>query len=315
MRALQYDAYGGIERLTLREVPTVQPSGGPLVKVQVAALNPKDALFRKGKFPLLSGRRFPKFCGLDFAGRVEVASGELKVGDAVFGMLQEFGFARGSLADYAAPKDDEVCRLPDGVKPEDGAAVTLVGLTALQALRDCAHLVPGMRVLLNGASGGVGTVGIQIAQALGAEVVTVSSEGTRTLCSQLGANEALDYTQLDAQLRSRAFDVVFDAFGNLRFSRARGALKPRGTFVSTVPTPARALKNVLLRFGAHQERLVVVSPNRRDLTQLGAWLKSGQLRAVLDGRFALADFAAAFKKLEGKHTHGKIIIDVNATDL
>jgi NADPH:quinone reductase-like Zn-dependent oxidoreductase len=310
MRALQYDAYGPVECLTLRDAPSPRPNAGPLVRVTVAALNPKDALVRKGKFKVLSGRRFPKQCGVDFAGMVEAPYGDLRAGDAVFGALSEWRFARGTLAELVAPRAAEVARIPAGVAEADAAAVALVGLTALQALRDVARVGRGASVLINGASGGVGTVAVQIARILGARVTTISSAATVALCRSLGADETLDYKRLDEALGGAGFDVVFDVFGNLRFAHARAALRRRGVFVSTVPTPRRLVCELLTRFSLQPERLVVVKPNRADLTQLGAWLVDGQLRAIIDSRFALGDYGAAFHKLESKHTHGKIVIDV-----
>jgi NADPH:quinone reductase-like Zn-dependent oxidoreductase len=311
MRALQYDAYGPVERLTLRDVPAPRPAAGPLVRVTVAALNPKDALFRKGKFKVLSGRHFPKYCGVDFAGVVEAPYGDLRAGHAVFGALSELRYGRGTLAEFVAPRNTEVVRIPAGVAEADAAAVALVGLTALQALRDLGRAGRGTSVLINGASGGVGTVAVQIARIFGARVTTVSSAATAALCRSLGAEETLDYTQLDEALGGARFDVAFDVFGNLRFARARAGLGRRGVFVSTVPTPRRLVRELVTRFSLQQERLVVVKPNPADLTQLGAWLVDGQLRAVIDSRFALCDYAAAFHKLESKHTHGKIVIDVD----
>jgi NADPH:quinone reductase-like Zn-dependent oxidoreductase len=313
MRALQYDAYGPVERLMLRDAPSPRPATGPLVRVTVAALNPKDALFRKGKFKVLSGRRFPKNCGVDFAGVVEAPYGDLRTGDAVFGALSEWRYRRGTLAELVAPRAAEVARIPAGVAEADAAAVALVGLTALQALRDVARAGRGSSVLINGASGGVGTVAAQIARILGARVTTVSSAATMALCRSLGADETLDYTRLDEALSGARFDVVFDVFGNLRFAHARAGLRRRGVFVSTVLTPRRLVRELLTRLSLQQERLVVVKPNRVDLTQLGAWLADGQLRAVIDSRFALCDYAAAFHKLESKQTHGKIVIDVDAS--
>ncbi|MFO0584344.1 MAG: NAD(P)-dependent alcohol dehydrogenase [Anaeromyxobacter sp.] len=310
MKALQFDAYGPIERLVLRDVPPPRPRGGPLVRVRAAALNPKDALFRKGRFRLLSGRRFPKFTGVDFAGTVEVPHGELRAGDAVFGALHEWTFARGTLAELVAPRAAEVARLPPGVDPAHAAAIALVGLTALQALRDLARVGPGAEVLVNGASGGVGTAAIQLARLLGARVTTVSSDATAALCRSLGAAETAGYGELEGLLASGRFDAVFDVFGNLRFARARGALRRRGVFVSTVPSPRRLLREVASRLSRHEERLVVVRPNRADLDALGAWLQAGALRAVVDGRFPLAAHAEAFRRLESKHAHGKLVIDV-----
>src|SRR5262249_2495837 len=312
MRALQYDAYGPVEHLSLRDAPSPRPAAGPLVRVTVAALNPKDALFRKGKFKLLSGRRFSKHCGVDFAGVVEAPYGDLRVGDAVFGALSELRYGRGTLAELVAPRAAEVARIPAGVVEVDAAAVALVGLTALQALRDVARAGRGTSVLINGASGGVGTVAVQIARILGTRVTTVSSVATAALCRSLGADETLDYTQLDEALGGARFDVVFDVFGNLRFARAQAGLRRRGVFFSPVLPRRRLGRELVTSFSLQQERLVVVKPNRADLTQLGAWLADGQLRAVIDSRFALCDYAAAFHKLESKHTHGKIVIDVAA---
>lgn len=310
MRALFYRGYGGIDRLELGELPAPRSGRGPLVRVEVAALNPKDALFRKGKFRPLSGRRFPKQCGLDFAGTVEQAGAGLAAGERVFGALQEWTFRRGTLAELVAPGPEEVAPLPRGVDAAHAASLALVGLTALQALRDVARTQAGAHVLINGASGGLGTAAIQIARLLGASVTTVSSAATAELVRSLGAQEALDYGALPEALGSGRFDVVFDVFGNLQFASARRALRPRGVFVSTVPSVGRLLRDVSSRIAAHKERLVVVRPRRRDLEQLGAWLAGGGLRGVVDARFPLAEYAAAFARLESKHAHGKIVIDV-----
>ena len=149
---------------------------------------------------------------------------------------------------------------------------------------------------------------MQIARVLGARVTTVSSAATAALCRSLGADEALDYARLDEALGDARFDVVFDVLQ----PAFRAGLRRRGVFVSTVPTPRRFVRELVTRFSLQQERLVVVKPNRADLMLLGAWLVDGQLRAVIDLRFALCDYAAAFHKLESKHTHGKIVIDVDA---
>jgi NADPH:quinone reductase-like Zn-dependent oxidoreductase len=314
MRALQYDAYGGIDRLVLREVPVPSlPARGRAVQVRVvrAALNPKDALFRKGRFRLISGGRFPKWCGLDFAGEATASSSpRVRLGDRVFGALDEWRFARGTLAEYVVTREDELAPLPDGVGFEDGAAVALVGLTALQALRDVARMAPGAEVLINGASGGVGTVAIQIARLLGARVTSVSSAANLQLCAELGAEEMLDYDRGDFLGQVGRFDCIFDVFGNLSFARARTALKARGTFVSTVPSLSRALRDVVSRWSARSERMVVVKPNRKDLEQIAGWMGRGELRAVIDARYALEQAADAFRRLESKRARGKVLIQI-----
>ena len=296
MRALQYDAYGSVDRLTLRDAPSPRPAAGPLVRVTVAALNPKDALFRKGKFKVLSGRRFPKYCGVDFAGVVEAPMATCAPATLCSARYRNGATRAARSPSSSRRRATEVARIPAGVAEADAVAVALVGLTALQALRDVAHVGRGTSVLINGASGGVGTVAVQIARILDTRVTTVSSAATTALCRSLGADETLDYTRLDEALDGARFDVVLDLFGNLRFARARAGLRRRGVFVSAVPTARRLVRELVTRFSLQQERLVIVKPNHADLTQLGAWLADGQLRAVIDSRFDALRLPCGFPK-------------------
>jgi NADPH:quinone reductase-like Zn-dependent oxidoreductase len=313
-QAVQYDSYRGIDGMKLGLASLNAPDSRPVVRIEAAALNPKDLLVAKGKFKLLSGWRFPKFPGLDFAGTVERAGGGFEVGARVFGTLDQWRQQRGTLAQRVAPFLDEVARIPKGVAAADAAAVSLVGLTALQALRDVARIRPGASVLIHGASGGLGTVAIQVAHLLGAEVTTVSSAPTEALCADLGAAHTLAYEALPGALASGKFDVLFDVFGNLPFPRARGALKRRGLYVGTVPTPRLLSRDLVSRFSDQQERMVIVKPRRRDIEQLGAWLGSGALRAVIAARYPLARFREAFTQLATRHTHGKLVIDLDADE-
>jgi len=311
VKALEYDGYGGIERLELRDAPEPAVArGGVRVRVACAALNPKDAVVRRGKFRIVTGRRFPKRCGVDFAGQV-VASDDpaFRPGDRVFGALHELTYARGTLAEEVAVRGFEIAALPARVRQEDAAALALVGLTSLQALRDVARLRPGGRVLIHGASGGVGTAAIQVARLLGGRVTTRSSAASRELCLSLGAETALD-REGEAIAADGGFDAVFDVFGDFSFERARALLAPGGTFVSTVPSPRRVAMNLWSRVSARGERLIIVRPSRGDLDRLAAWMADGSLRAVVDSHFGLAEFAAAFRRLESKRARGKIVVAV-----
>jgi NADPH:quinone reductase-like Zn-dependent oxidoreductase len=311
VQALVYDAYGAIEELELRDVPSPLPRRGELmVEVRRAALNPKDAIFRKGRFRVISGRRFPKRCGLDFAGVVvESRSPHFQPGQRVFGALDEWTFARGTVAQHLVVRDSEAGLLPSTVSDEAGAATALAGLTALQALRDIARVGSGTRLLIHGASGGVGTLAIQIGRILGASVVTTSSEKNFGLCARLGASKTLDYREPFLQL-ARPVDVVFDVFGNLGGESARAALRPPGVFVSTVPTLRRLLEDRLTRWSAIERRLVVVHPNREDLGLVARWLEDGTLEAIIDCRFPLARAHDAFRVLESKRARGKVIVEI-----
>jgi NADPH:quinone reductase-like Zn-dependent oxidoreductase len=312
MQALTYVAYGPVENLSVSEVSAPVPRRHELiVDVNRAALNPKDALFRKGKFSALSGRSFPKRCGLDFAGVVrESRSPHFVCGQRVFGALDEWRFRRGTLAEQVCVSDQESAPLPDGVSDDDAAAIGLVGLTALQTLRDIARLEPAARVWIHGASGGVGTAAVQLARKLGAIVTTTSSASNRGLCLALGAHRALDYAQTPVAELQASIDVVFDVHGNLRINDVSSVFPGTGRFITTIPSARHALLELVTRWSRIQRRLIVVRPRRSDLVQLGAWLSDGTLRAVIDSRFPLARAHDAFRLLESKRARGKILVEI-----
>jgi len=307
MRALEYDRYGKHDVVRLREAPAAD--GEVVIGVRWAALNPKDALVRSGRFRRLSGRRFPKRLGLDFAGEVlRSRVPRVPVGARVFGFLSQWRALRGSLAEEVGVRAEEVARLPEGAPLDLAAATGLAGSTALQALRDLLRVRPGAEILVHGASGGVGTMAIQIACALGARVTTTSSERNLALCRDLGAEEALDYESLD--LRGRRFDGVFDVYGNRSRRELAPAMRRDAVFVSTVPRPRRLAMEALGRLVRSKERLVVVCAAPRDLEQLGAWLADGTLKPMVDSRHALEDHAEAFGVLESRHARGKVLVQI-----
>jgi NADPH:quinone reductase-like Zn-dependent oxidoreductase len=311
MRAVTYDEYGPIDRLQIREVPDPKPGRSEiLVSVRFAALNPKDAVFRRGRFARVSGRKFPKFCGLDFAGSVVASrSPHFSIGQRVFGALNEWRFLRGTLAERVCVRDHEAALLSSGVAEEAAAAIALTGLTALQALRDIGRVQAGARVLIHGASGGVGTAAIQIARALGTDVVTTSSARNLELCTRLGASDARDYADQPFAALPR-MDVVFDAFGNLSRADIATILVGGGVYISTIPTLARLVRDRLTRWRFIQERLVVVRPRRIDLELLSGWLQDGTVSPVIDSRYPLSQVHDAFRVLESKRARGKIVIEV-----
>lgn len=312
MRALTYAAYGPVENLVTREVPPPSARRGELVvEVHRAALNPKDALFRKGRFALLSGRTFPKRCGLDFAGIVrESRSPHFSRGQRVFGAISEWRFLRGTLAEQVCVSDEEAAPTPDGVSHDEAAALGTAALTALQALRDFARVRRGTRVWIHGASGGVGTLAVQLARAMGAEVTTTSSAENLALCADLGAHRTLDYTKSPVEVLRGSIDVIFDVFGNLRPADVAPAFAGRGALVSTIPTPKRVALEALARVFPVRQRLIVVRSRRADLADLGARVASGSLRPVIDARFPLAQAHEAFRRLESKRARGKIVVEL-----
>jgi NADPH:quinone reductase-like Zn-dependent oxidoreductase len=313
MRAVVYDRYGSAEVLRVGELPVPRPGRGEvLVRVRAAALNPKDVLVRKGKFRRFTGNRFPRPVGYDFAGEVAESGPdvrELLAGTRVFGMLN--GFWGGTCAEYVVARQDELAPMPASLSFTQAAAIPLAAQTALQALRDIGRVRPGTSVLINGASGGVGTFAIQLARDLGGHVTTVSSEQNLALCRELGAHEALDYRQDTFLDGTRRQDVFFDVFGNQSFSRARAALRAGGVYIQTVPSARIVLDTLRTALTSTRARLVVVKSRSEDLRHLARLAESGALRPVVDREYALEEVRAAQEQLETKRTRGKVVLRVD----
>lgn len=314
MRAIVYERFGSPDVLELRLLPEPTPAADEvLVRVKAASLNPKDSLIRKGKFRLASGPRFPKLLGYDVAGVVERVGARvstLAVGDAVFGMRN--GFRGGTVADFVCVKEDECAKKPERLSFEAAAAIPLTSLTALQALRDEARVKAGARVLIHGASGGVGVVAIQLAKALGAHVTATASAKNLDFVRSLGADEALDYTQSRGLESGRDWSCLFDVFGNLSFSLAKPALSSSGVYVSTVPHVHVVASEVLTKFSrGKRARLVVVRSNRADLEVLSSFIEKRQLEPVIDCVVPLSETARGQTHIETKRARGKVVVRVD----
>ena len=305
MRAAMYDRYGAVDVLKIvdRPDPTMQDL---MIEVVASSVNPKDTLVRKGRFKYLAGVRFPKGTGYDFAGIVRDSRvKDMPVGTPVFGMLR--GWDGRAAADLVACRRHEVAPAPESVPLVDSAAIPLAGLTALQALRDNASLKPGQTVLINGASGGVGTYAVQIAKALGAEVTSVSSSSSEERCRRLGADHTHNYER--GRLPSgQRYDAVFDVFGNLSRREVGAVLKRTGRHVTTVPSVANIAATALTRLLPQRTSLVAVQANRNDLLELGRLVRGGALVPDVQARYPLTEVAAAHSHVEGKHTQGKVLL-------
>jgi NADPH:quinone reductase-like Zn-dependent oxidoreductase len=312
MRAILFDRYGSPDVLEVRDAPLPEPGRGAVrVKVKAAALNPKDSLVRKGKFRWLMDRRFPKGLGYDFAGVVEALGPGVPqelLGAEVFGMKN--GFEGSTCAEYTVVPEGELVAKPKDLTFEESAAAPLVCLTALQALRDDGRVTSASRVLLHGASGGVGVHAIQIARVLGAHVTTTSSARNREHCRHLGAHETLDYAVDRGLSVEGRYDCVFDVFGNLDFGQARRALAPGGTYVTTVPGPRNAVDRAQSLLSRKRARLVVVRSNRADLELLAGYFAEHRMRAIVDRMFPLGEAAAAQRYIETKRARGKVVLRV-----
>jgi NADPH:quinone reductase-like Zn-dependent oxidoreductase len=311
VRAAVTEAFGGVERVVVRELPRPEPGPGEvLVRVRAAAMNPLDCKLREGKFRLIFPVRPPFVLGFDLAGEVEaVGAGvtRLRPGDAVFGTLSR----PGAHAEHAVARDERLLPKPARLSFEEAAALPAAGLSALQALRDVAGLRAGQRVLLNGAGGGIGTFAIQIAKARGAHVTAVASSRNQALLGELGADERIDYAQEDFARREAAFDVIFDIVPNRSFPECRRALAPGGTYVTTLPGPGPFLWRALTAFplfGGRRCRALLLRPRRRDLEDLARLAEAGTLRPVLGDVFPLDAVREAHERMQSGHARGKIVV-------
>lgn len=322
MRAALYNQFGPPNVVEIGDIPVPQPKPGEvLVRVQAAALNPKDCLMRRGKFRRLSPKGFPKGIGFDFAGEIiELGSDvrDMQRYQRVFGMRN--GWVGGTVAEYITVLADELAvidstsaDLPDVV----WAALPLAAQTALQALRDCADLSVGrvgQRVLINGASGGVGTMAVQIAKYLGAEVTAVCSAANSGLMRELGADHVIDYHSTDVLAGGGpAYDVCFDVFGKWLPAQVDAILAPGGRFVSTVPNRHTIAAHAKSRFTIRKRKrynLVIVKSNRADLNWLRGLVGSGALRPIVDKTYDLAQIIPAQRYLETKRARGKVVIKI-----
>jgi NADPH:quinone reductase-like Zn-dependent oxidoreductase len=322
MKAISRDRYGP-DALELREVEQPEcADDGVVVRVRAASVNRLDWYDLTGTPWVarpMTGLRGPKsqLMGVDFAGSVEAVGKDvtdLQPGDDVFGGRSG---SSGSFAEYVCAQK-AIAHKPANLTFEQAAAVPLAALTALQGLRDHGQLQPGQKVLVNGASGGVGTFAVQIAKALGAEVDAVCSTRNLERARALGAHEVIDYTREDFTQSGRRYDVILDVAGSKSWSQCRRVLNPHATLVM-VGGPKGPLLGPLghivrvrlaaLR-GSQKAVFFVAKWNKPDLVVLRELLDAGKVTPVIDRRYELGDIADALRYMGEGHAQGKIVVNV-----
>jgi len=324
MRAAVHHEFGSPDVVRIEEIERPVPNDDQvLIHVHAAAINPLDWHFLEGT-PYLA--RPPGFgllrpedprLGVDFSGTVDAVGKNVtafKIGDEVFGGRD------GALAEYVCMRADEaLVAKPPNISFEEAASVPIAGITALQALRDRARLAPGVRVLINGASGGVGTFAVQIAKSFGAHVTGVCSTRNLELVRSLGADAVIDYTHEDFTRNGQRYDVILDNVGNRSILECLRALEPKGRYVLIAgggahearwlgPLPNVLQTLVLSRFSEREMGLFMANMNGKDLAVLADMLREGKLKPVIDRRYPLAETREALRYLEQGHARGKIVI-------
>jgi NADPH:quinone reductase-like Zn-dependent oxidoreductase len=319
MKAIVSDRYGSPDVLELREVdqPVIEDHQ-VLVRVHASSVNPAEWYRAHGPFfvRIGSGLRRPKnpAVGADLAGRVEAVGKDVKEfqpGDDVFGTSGH------SWAEYAPAREPRLVRKPANVSFEEAAAVPIAALTALQALRDHARVRPGQKILINGASGGVGTYAVQLAKSFGAEVTGVCSTRNVELVRSLGADHVVDYSQEDFTRRGERYDLMLDVAGSRSFREFRRVLTPNATVVAVgAPMSTRGLgplKHIigtrLTSLGRSQKVINFVAKiEKEDLAFMSELLAAGTVRSVIDRRYELSEVPDALRYLGTTHARGKVVI-------
>lgn len=312
MKAAVIYSYGAPDVLQVADVeqPQIKPDQ-LLVKVYASSINPVDWKMRKGMLKLITGSKFPIILGFDVSGEVvEVGSQvtQFKPGDLIYARLDQL--TGGAYAEYAVVSEKAAALKPTNVPHEQAAAVPLAAMTALQALRDEGRLEVGQKVLINGASGGVGTFAVQIAKVLGAgEVTGVCGSKNLELVKSLGADSVIDYTQQDFTKDSAKYDIVFDVVGNRSLSGCKPVLQSHGIYVTTQPSPGNFLQSFLTSLLPGQKyKVILLKSNSADLTYLKEQIEAEKIRSVIDRTYSLSEIAAAHTYSETERTVGKIVI-------
>jgi NADPH:quinone reductase-like Zn-dependent oxidoreductase len=323
MKAIVRERYGSPDVLELKVVPKpVVDDDSMLVRVRAASINAYDWHMMRGSPYLVrmsEGLRKPKniAMGVDLAGQVEAVGKnvtQFRPGDEVFGARV------GALAEYVrgGPKSS-LAPKPAGLTFEQAAAVNMAGTTALQGLRDKGRIQPGQRVLINGASGGVGTFAVQIAKAFGAHVTAVCSTRNVEMVRSIRADEVIDYTQQDFTRSGQRYDLIFDVAASRSLSDCRRVLAPNGILVMVgvkggrrmAPIAARLLAGVVYSRFASRKMLPFLAHNStEDLLVLKQLIESGKVRPVIDRTYPLTQTAEAIRYLEEGHARGKVVIIV-----
>lgn len=320
MKAIVQPTYGGPEVLQLTEVPTPKPKDGEvLVKVHTASVNPLDWHMMRGRpymVRLISGLFRPKvrILGADIAGQVMAVGSQVKAfkpGDEVYGEISKTGFA-----EYTCVAEKSLVHKPANISFEAAAAVPVAAITALQGLRDHGNIQAGQHVLINGASGGVGTFAVQIAKAFGAEVTGVCSTRNVETARAMGADHVIDYTRENFNQNGKQYDLILDLVANYSVAEYKHSLVQGGRCIiagfSTMGHMMKIMMASTKKPKLHKQNILTFTakPNQKDLLFLNTLLETKKIVPVIDKSYPLEKTAEAIAYLEEGHAQGKVVIGI-----
>ncbi|MGG2093354.1 NAD(P)-dependent alcohol dehydrogenase [Bacillus sp. S13(2024)] len=322
MKAIVYNKYGSPDVLTLTEVDKPFPEDNQvLVKIHASSLNYGNLVLLKGE-PFLARFAFgllkPKYAipGGDIAGRVEAVGKNVKQfqpGQEVFGDLSASGW--GGFAEYVSVPENALVIKPENITFEEAASVPMAAVTALQGLRDKGKIQAGQKVLINGASGGVGTFAVQIAKSFGAEVTGVCSTRNLEILRSIGADHIIDYTKEDFTKKGQKYDLILAVNGHHPITAYKRSLNDNGTFIHVGGSGAQLFQTMTLGSwfslsGRKKMSTLLQRQNQNDLIYIKELLEAGKVKPVIDRTFKMSEVKEAFKYFEQGHAQGKVVITV-----
>lgn len=312
MKAVIYRDYGTAAELKVTEMPIGKPAKGEiLIRNYAAGINPIDARLRSGEMKMMLPGGFPRIPGFDVAGVVETVNGtgEFEAGDRVMAFLHNlYG---GAYAEYSICKSSSVVKIPDTMTFEDAAALPLAGSTAIQSLREHGKLEPDDRVLVIGATGGVGAFAVQTAKAYGCSVDGVAAGMHESFAHEIGVEQFINYEQENYSQQDREWDLIFDAAGKSSFQEAKSVLSSDGRFVTTEPSLNGVLENLLTLPRKQQAKVMMARSRDEDLTELVHLYEAGKLKVHIEKTFPLEHASDAHHMLEQEHFCGKIVLTIS----
>lgn len=314
MRSVIYNKYGSPEVLEVADVEKPElDENSILVRVKASSVNPVDYKIRRGDMKVLSGKKFPKYAGSDFAGVIENTGESVagyRKGDEVYGFLNPM--KGGAYSDYLIADPVNVSLKPEKFSFEQAASMPVAALTALQALNYLGNVNEGTTVLINGATGGVGSFAVQLAKSLGAEVTGICSKDNMKLCKDLGADEVFNYAEEELNRSGKKFDVFFDAAAKSTFSKSKKFINSKGIYITTIPGFG-VIMNRLFNFLPFKKKskFIMVKSSGIDLTILTGFAMTDSMEPVVAESFKLEDIADAQELAESGKFRGKIVVKID----
>lgn len=310
MKAAVFSRYGGNEVVEVKDVPV--PTAGPgevVIKVHAASVNPVDWKVRYGQARIFTGSKFPKVLGCECAGEIfEIGAGASKFrkGDRV--VMYTSVKRLGAFAEYACASEDRVFPIAEGISFDQAACLPIAGLTALQSLRDHGRIAAGQKVLINGASGGVGHFAVQVAKVFGAEVTGVTSGRNVEFVKGLGADKVIDHTKEDFTKGSVLYDLVFDAVSMSSFGACKRVMTDSGRYVNTLPNATILFQIITSFLPGKKARSMWVKPIAADMAWMMDRMRDGKVKVVIDQVYPLSRIKDALAASEAGRTRGKIVV-------